>query len=69
MDDDLPRVTVRMLARAELTCPRRLALDHADQRANSGANRSYRVRSQIEAGAQAALVEALELLQGEAGAA
>ena len=54
MEDDLPRVTVRMLARAERTCPRRLALDHADQRANFGANRGYRIRSQIEADARLA---------------
>jgi hypothetical protein len=54
MDDELPRVTVRMLARAERTCPRRLALDHADQRANSGANRGFRIRSQIEADARLA---------------
>jgi hypothetical protein len=54
MDDDLPRVTVRMLARAERTCPRRLALDHADQRANFGANRGFRVRSQVEGDARLA---------------
>src|SRR3954468_22638723 len=54
MDDDLARVTVRMLARAERTCPRRLALDHADSRANYGANRAYRIRSQIEADARLA---------------
>jgi len=54
MEDELPRVTVRMLARAERTCPRRLALDHADQRANYGANRGYRIRSQIEADARLA---------------
>jgi hypothetical protein len=54
MDDDLPRVTVRMLARAERSCPRRLALDHDGQRANYGANRGYRVRSQVEADARLA---------------
>jgi len=54
VDDELPRVTVRMLARAERTCPRRLALDHADQRANRPANRGFRVRAQVEADARLA---------------
>ncbi len=48
------RVTVRQLARAETTCPRRLDLDHQDTRANRGANRGFRVRSQIEADARLA---------------
>ncbi|MBK5287154.1 MAG: hypothetical protein JJE46_01680 [Acidimicrobiia bacterium] len=48
------RVTVRQLARAESTCPRRLDLDHQDTRANRGANRGFRVRAQIEADARLA---------------
>ena len=54
MIDDLPRVTLRQLARAETTCPRRLDLDHHDHQANKGANRSFRVRSQVEADARLA---------------
>ena len=54
MDDELPRVTVRQLARAETTCPRRLELDHLGQHANRGANRGYRVASQITADARLA---------------
>jgi hypothetical protein len=54
MDDDLPRVTARQLARAELTCPRRLALDHEGQIANRQADRQYRIRNQIEADARLA---------------
>jgi hypothetical protein len=52
--DELPRVTVRQLARAESTCPRRLELDHLGNRANRGATRSYRVGGQIEADARLA---------------
>ncbi len=48
------RVTIRQLARAESTCPRRLDLDHRDTRANRGANRGFRVRSQVEADARLA---------------
>jgi hypothetical protein len=54
VEDDLPRVTARQLARAELTCPRRLALDVAGQRANKPADRQYRVLNQIEADARLA---------------
>jgi hypothetical protein len=52
--DDHPKVTAAMLARAAAMCPRRLALDHADQRANSGANRRYRLLNQLEADARLA---------------
>ncbi|MEP6624980.1 MAG: hypothetical protein ABJC79_11085 [Acidimicrobiia bacterium] len=52
--DEFPRVTVRQLARAERTCPRRLELDHRGNRANRGANRGFRVASQIEADARLA---------------
>jgi len=51
---ELPRVTVRQLARAESTCPRRLELDHLGTRANRGANRGFRVSGQIEADARLA---------------
>jgi hypothetical protein len=54
MDDDLPRVTARQLARAEQTCPRRLALDHEGQLANRQADRQYRIRNQVEADARLA---------------
>jgi hypothetical protein len=54
MDEDLPRVTVRQLARAEQTCPRRLALDLAGQKANKPADRQYRVLNQVEADARLA---------------
>jgi hypothetical protein len=54
MDDDLPRVTARQLARAETTCPRRLALDVAGQRANRPADRQYRILNQVEADARLA---------------
>jgi hypothetical protein len=49
VDDEMPRVTARQLARAETTCPRRLALDHDGQLANRPADRQYRLRNQIEA--------------------
>ena len=52
--EDLAKVTVRQLARAESTCPRRLALDHLDNRANRGANRGFRVSSQLVADARLA---------------
>lgn len=51
---ELAKVTVRQLARAEQTCPRRLALDHLGNQANRGANRGYRVASQIAGDAQLA---------------
>ena len=52
--EEFPRVTVRQLARAESTCPRRLELDHLGNRANRGATRGFRVSSQIEADARLA---------------
>ncbi len=52
--DDVAKVTARLLARAGSMCPRRVALDHADARANYGANRGFRVASQIEADARLA---------------
>lgn len=54
MDDELPKVTLRQLASAERTCPRRLALDLGGQRANRPADRQYRIRNQIEADARLA---------------
>lgn len=51
---ELAKVTVRQLARAESTCPRRLALDHGDTRANRGANRGFRIAAQISADAKLA---------------
>ena len=54
MIDELAKVTVRQLARAESTCPRRLELDHLDTRANRGANRGFRIGSQIAADARLA---------------
>ncbi len=54
MESELPRVTTRLLARAEQICPRLLALDHADQKANWGANRGFRVPNQVEADARLA---------------
>ena len=47
-------MTARLLARAEQSCPRLLALDHADQKANWGANRGFRVPNQVEADARLA---------------
>lgn len=52
--NDLAKVTLRQLARAETTCPRRLELDHLDTRANRGANRGYRIGSQLAADARLA---------------
>lgn len=54
MTEDLAKVTVRQLARAESTCPRRLALDHLGNQANRGANRGFRVLAQITADARLA---------------
>lgn len=54
MDDELPRVTARQLARAERTCPRRLALDVAGQQANRPADRQYRILNQVEGDARLA---------------
>ena len=53
-DDDLPKVTLRMLARAESLCPRQLALDHEGQDGNRTANRRYRVSGQVMADARLA---------------
>ncbi|MGZ4678466.1 MAG: hypothetical protein ACXVJ7_08010 [Acidimicrobiia bacterium] len=54
MDDALPKVTLRMLARAEQLCPRQLALDHDGQDGNRPASRRYRVAGQVEADARLA---------------
>ncbi len=53
-DDELPKVTIRMLARAERLCPRQLALDHQGQAGNYGAGRRYRVSKQVEEDARLA---------------
>jgi hypothetical protein len=53
-DEPLPKVTVRMLARAEGLCPRQLALDHQGQYGNAGASRRYRVAGQVVADARLA---------------
>ena len=54
MDDELPKITLRQLATAERTCPRRLALDLEGQRANRPADRQFRVANQLEADARLA---------------
>lgn len=53
-EEPLPKVTLRMLARAEHLCPRALALDHGGGDGNRGANRRYRIRGQVEADARLA---------------
>lgn len=52
--DDLPKVTMALLARAATMCPRRVALTHAAQQANRGANRRFRILAQLEADARLA---------------
>ena len=52
--EDLPRLTVRLLARAGTGCPRRVYREHSGNPAMGGANRRYRVRSQIEEDARLA---------------
>ena len=54
MDEELPKITLRQLATAERTCPRRLALDLDGQRANRPADRQYRVSNQLDADARLA---------------
>ena len=52
--EDLPRLTVRLLARAGTGCPRRVYREHSGNPAMAGANRRYRVRSQVEEDARLA---------------
>lgn len=48
-DDDLPKVTVAHLARAERICPRRLAQEHASGAGNRGGTSRWRVSNQVGA--------------------
>lgn len=52
--EELPRLTVRLLARAGAGCPRRTYKEHTGNPMMGGANRKYRVLNQVEEDARLA---------------